>query len=248
MFFFSYIKEIKSRFIYFLISTVMTFIIIYIYSEKYLYYLTKSFVLLDFPKHREFIFTDMTEPIFTYLYMSFLITCFFVLPFFAYNIFSFFKSSFYQSESLIILKEIILLFVFNCLSFYFFLNYIIPKVCQFFLNFEQKDGIILLFLEAKISSFIKFFVYFIYLEIFLSFLIFFVIFGIKKNHISFKLIKSLKKKFLFLSILISAFISPPDLIAQISLTLLLLIFYEIIFIYALYKRNQGYTKRTLKTH
>jgi sec-independent protein translocase protein TatC len=210
--------------------------------------LTKSFILLDFPKHRSFIFTDMAEALFTYFYLSFLITCFLFLPFLAYNSLSFFKSSFYEFDFAKIVKEVFLFFTFNIFSFYVFLHSIIPRICKFFLSFEQKSGVILLFLEAKISSFLSFFLHFIYLNFIISFVIFFAIFGIKKKYINFLSIKSLRQNFFFLSILFSGFISPPDILSQISMTFFLVLMYEFLFFYAVFRKGKEKIRKKKFTH
>lgn len=231
-------QEIKNRTAYSLLSLTLTFSIVYFHSEKFLYFLTKSFILLDFPKHRSFIFTDMAEALFTYFYMSFLITCFLFLPFLAYNLLSFFKSSFYEFDFEKIVKEVFLFFLFNIFIFYIFLYSVIPRICQFFLSFEQKSGVILLFLEAKISSFLSFFLQFIYLSFIISFVIFFAVFGIKKGYINFLSIKSLRQKFFFLSILFSGLVSPPEILSQISITLFFILTYEFLFFYAIFQKRK----------
>lgn len=238
MSFFSYMQEIRNRLIYSLFSIILTFSTVYFHSEKFLYLLTKSFILLDFPNHRGFIFTDMTEALFTYFYMSFVITFLFSLPFLIYNIIGFLKPSFYEFDFSKIIKEIIFFFLFNTLSFWIFFCLIIPKVCLFFINFEQKNGAILLFLEARISSFLSFFLHFISLNFLLTFLMFFAILGIKKDYISFSAIKSLRQKFFFLSLLLSAVLSPPDIISQLSLTFLILLMYEILYFYSIFQKKK----------
>ena len=117
MFFFSYMTEIRNRFIYSLFSLFLTFSVVYLYSEKFLYLLTKSFILLDISKHRGFIFTDLTEGLITHLYVSLLISFLFFLPFLIYNVLSFFKPSFYRLDFIKILKEIIFFFFINICSF-----------------------------------------------------------------------------------------------------------------------------------
>lgn len=181
----------------------------------------------------------MAEALFTYFYMSFLITCFLFLPFLAYNLLSFFKSSFYEFDFAKITKELFLFFAFNIFSFYIFLYFIIPRICQFFLSFEQKSGVILLFLEAKISSFLSFFLHFIYLNFMISFVIFFAVFGIKRKYMNLFSIKSLRQKIFFLSILFSGFISPPDILSQISITFFLVVIYEFLFFYAVFQRKKN---------
>ena len=239
MFFFSYIQEIKNRCLYFLLSTILTFSTVYFYSEKFLYLLTKSFILLDFPKHRGFIFTDMTEALFTYFYMSFLITLLFSVPFLLYSTLSFLKASFYDFDFSKVYKEITYFLLLHSFSFCLFFCFIIPKVCQFFLGFEQENGVILLFLEAKISSFLNFFFHFINLNFILTSLIFIAFLGVKKKYLSFSSIKSLRQKFFFLSLLLSAFISPPDMLSQISLTFLILFLYETLFFFAIFQKKKS---------
>lgn len=240
MFFFSYMTEIRNRFIYSLFSLFLTFSVVYLYSEKFLYLLTKSFILLDISKHRGFIFTDLTEGLITHLYVSLLISFLFFLPFLIYNVLSFFKPSFYRLDFIKILKEIIFFFFINICSFWIFFFMIIPKVCLFFINFEQKDGVIHLFLEARISSFLNFFLYFINLNILLTVLTFFAILGIKKNYVNSYTIQSLRQKFFFLSLLFVALISPPDILSQISLTLLVLFIYEVLYLYSIFQKRKNY--------
>jgi len=231
-------QEIRNRVMYSLFSMVLTFGVVYLYSEKFLYFLTKSFILLDFPKHRGFIFTDMTEALVTHFYMSFLATFLFSLPFLIYNILSFLKPSFYNFDFSKILKEIVSLLWINIVSFGIFFCVIIPKICLFFTNFEQKNGVTRLFLEARISSFLSFFLHFVHINFVLTLLMFFAILGIKKNYVSFLFVKSLRQKFFFFSLLLSAFISPPDILSQISLTLLILFIYEILYFYSIFQKKK----------
>lgn len=236
--FFSYIQEMRNRLIYSLFSLILTFIIVYLESEKFFYFLTKSFILLDFPVHRGFIFTDMTEALVTYFYVSFLITLFISFPLLIYNVLIFVKPGFYRFDFRKLLKEIILFVLFNIFSFWLSFYFIVPKVCLFFINFEQKDGVIRLFLEAKISSFLNFFLYVVNLNFVLTILVFFAILGIRKQQISFSFIRLLRKRFFFLSLLFSAFISPPDILSQISLTLFFLFLYELLYLYSIFQKKK----------
>ena len=129
--------EIKSRFIYLLISTLCTFLMFYNHQIEIVYIIGKPFIELQ----QTFIFLELTEAFYTLLKISGILTILVIIPFFIYHFWSFFIPSFYRFErNKINFFVILFLCLFFCEIFFtYFL--LLPKICNFLLSFEMTSNL-----------------------------------------------------------------------------------------------------------
>lgn len=215
--------EFKLRFFYFLLSFFGTLLTSYFYQLEILYIIGKPFLELQ----QKFVFIDLTEAFYTILYICSILTICITIPFFFYHLWSYFLPSCYVSERKIINNFLLLLFVLVCFEFFFVYIYIFPKICEFLLSFEsKKSGLIMIQLSARIQSYVSLLINF-FLFLLAVFQIPFLFLGLyyKKMCTSYDLCKNRKIVF-FTFLLISAFISPPDILSELIITLLFFFMYE----------------------
>ena len=126
----------------------------------------------------------------------------------------------------------ILIFFFKLFTFFlcvsiFLSNYkLIPLTWEFFLNFKSYYFYNAIHFEAKLNEYLNFYIYIyffcvVYSQIF-AFLLFLqnVFFGTK--------IQRFRKIYYYIFIIVSAIITPPELVTQILLSLNLIFIYELI--------------------
>lgn len=238
--FFYYVKELKYKFMYSLLSILMTIITCYIYINQLIYVFSST--LLHYMNSHRFIFTQLTEVFFTYFKFSIIIGILISIPFILINFWLFLLPGLYKYEKLylnIYICIILLLFIISIIVNYYF---IFPNILKFFLYYENNNLFFPIHFEAKINQFI-FPILLLLFNITLCFqipsifilLLFFKI-------IEFKYLIKKRKYFYIFFIMLSALIAPPDIYSQIILTLIIIGVYEI-FLFILFFFNRFFFYR-----
>jgi len=233
-FFFHHILEAKYRLVYIGLASILSFLVSYLYRIELVYLISKPF--LDF--HRKFIFLDLTEALYTMIYISAAISFIVVLPFVIYQFWAFFIPSTYSGERARFKKFLWIFFVvflFELLFIYFF---IFPLLCGFFMSFEIKStqdtllehypSIWSVELAPRLSTYFQYTLHFFLIILCLFQIPFLFIILYSKGLVdTYSLCK--KRKYVFFScLLIAASVSPPDVLSQSILSLLIYGMYEII--------------------
>lgn len=183
--------------------------------------------------HR-FIFTKLTQILFTYIKFSFILAFFYNLPFLIIHCFYFLNSALYKHEWFYWFK-----IVFLSIFIYFvsiFLNYffIFPKILDLFLNFEKNNYFFPLHFEAKIDDFISTaFLWFFNIIICFQIPIIMHIF-LYYQLIDIKNILINRKYFYLFFIFLSAFLAPPEIITQFILFLFFSFIFELLLLFLLF--------------
>ena len=238
-----YFFEMKYRVLYWMISLILTFLLLYQYQTEMVYLVGRPF----FQFQQTFIFTDISEAFSSIFQVSFFISCFLVIPFLLYQLWSFLIPSSYRCERnsltlwFLLLGSVLFL---ECIILY---TILLPKLCDFLLGFEtsyspleyakdakqpmssdlSQSSCLLLEISIRFRSYIGltekiFYLFFLLLQFPL-----FVVYLSKKGILdSYKLSQS-RKTFFFLSLLLSASLSPPEFSSQISLTFVFFLIYEL---------------------
>ena len=253
--FFSFLKhtvELKVRGMYTFLAFLFTWGLFFYYAEDTLYLLMNPLVSLpnesfanifsEKPEeiakiNQNFIFTKVTEAFFTELRFSFLLTLLWTIPVMLYQIWLFAKPGLYPKESEIFSSFCVAsISLFFC-GVFFGYTYILPIAWHFFTNFEMKDALFQLRLEAKISDFVDIASTWICLvgilfqyPIFLGFLL-------MMGWVSSKTLVERRKFSCLSAFILAACFSPPDILSQVMLAIPLLLFYELaIFLLLLQER------------
>jgi sec-independent protein translocase protein TatC len=244
-----YISEIKNRIILLFLTWVSILVIGYFYKETLLFLFVESDVFKNTEfKVYYFIFTDVTEIFSVYiklvLFVSFQIVFFYLF----YHSFTFLSRGLFITEYYsfkYMLQVILLVWVLSIIMSKYML---IPTMWDFFLNFKTSSFINFYF-EAKLNEYLDFYIrlYYLFIAYCQVFTLLFIFFkGIKTNVL---IIKKSRKLFYYFFILFSTLISPPEVLSQIALALILTFFYELcVFIYIFKTITLQLTRKPIETY
>lgn len=227
------LKELKSRLIKSLIFFFTIFVIFFFNSKIPLDFLSNSLINtitqnINF-KEIELGFFDLISPFALKINLSFIISIYLSVPFFIYQIYRFISPGLYKSEKFFILPYIILspiLFFIGSL-FVFFL--IIPNAQFFFLNISNNFNTshkIRMIIDIQKYISMCFDLFFLFGLAFQFPLIIQIL--LKLNLINVDQLKKIRKFIIVFIFIISAILTPPDILSQIMLAVPLIILYEII--------------------
>jgi sec-independent protein translocase protein TatC len=226
--------EVRFRLFYFVASGIVTLFMSYYYRLELIHLIGRPLYRL----YTKFIFLDLTEALYTVVEVCGMVTVLVMMPLVIYHLWSFFISSCYLSERLHINVIILCFYFFFVLEIYCIYFYIFPKVCGFLLSFEitalhsqsieNLKSLISIELTARIESYVKFLsrLFLLLLSLFQIPFVFYTAY--KKHVITTYGLCSIRKFVFFAGVLLSAFISPPDVISQSLCTCLFVFLYEIV--------------------
>ena len=232
--------EIKLRFFYLFLSTMCTFLLCYNFQIEIVYIISKPFIELQ----QTFIFLELTEAFYTLIKICTILTLLFLTPLLFYHIWVFFVPSFYQIERNKI--KFFFLLVFFLFTVEIFITYLIvlPKICNFLISFEMSseinksginiDPLISVEFKAQIGSYVG-----LTIKIFTLILILFQIplcicFLYSKKILYVSSLYCNRKTLCLLSLLISAFIVPPDITSQLVIAAFIYIIFELLIFIGLF--------------
>jgi sec-independent protein translocase protein TatC len=224
-----YISEIRQRLFYLGISSVWCFGMCYHYKYYYLYLLGKPFLKFQ----RTFIFLDFTEGFTILVHVCILITCLSCIPYILYQSWCFLVPSWYAWERAAWTRLLWWGLVGGTLQLSMIYWSVFPMLCTFFLKFQTTSQIYTLHYLPRITSSITATVWGI-LGCLVMFQIPWVLGAASwQNLLSCWTFAKWRKFALFLCVLISALLSPPDIVSQLILTLYFWVVYEIGIIFGL---------------
>ena len=235
-----YFLEIKNRLVLLLVTWLSTILISYFYKETLLFFIVQPNTFTHINGHLAFfyfIFTDVTEVLAVYLKLITFLSFQFFLIYTIYHFFSFLSPALFQLEYLYCkfgIKTIGLMWLFSAvLSTYF----LIPLTWNFFLSFQDLTVTCSfnLHFEAKLNEYLNFYISFYYLCGF--YCQFFVLLLLFLNYlgINIKVIKRFRKFYYYCFTIISTLISPPEILSQIFISLIVIFMYEFLLLFFLLK-------------
>nr|AEP41012.1 SecY [Phytophthora capsici]AEP41023.1 SecY [Phytophthora capsici]AEP41028.1 SecY [Phytophthora capsici]AEP41044.1 SecY [Phytophthora capsici]AEP41045.1 SecY [Phytophthora capsici] len=221
--------ELKYNFFIILITFFYLFIISYYFSDQLIYLLVNNLLNQNMLKY--FIFTNITEILITNIFIAIFITTFLTIQLSILLIWFFLLKGLYKFENFIFLKFYILFIIFNLFIINFIFTNIIPHIWNFLLNLNFSNLYILtVYFEPKINNYFDF-IFSSFIYIFIIFIYFFFLFFLIFNNIfQIKMIINLRKFFYFKIILLSALITPPDILNFFLICIIFILIFEI-FIY-----------------
>ena len=230
IFYYKYYLEIRNRCLLLLTCWIFTLLTCYSYKETIL------FMLIDSSNHAEqyFIFTDISEIFYVYLQLTFFVSNQITLLMLLYHSIIFLSSGLYKSEY----EKLQFAFQVYTLSWVcsiLLLNkIIIPVSWDFFLSFQEADGIAFFF-EAKIIEYLNYFTN-LYYVCFLNCQLLAVTTLLLNNYSkNIDKIRRFRKLFYILFVIFSTLTTPPDIISQILMSASLITFYEILLFFNILK-------------
>ena len=229
-FFSAYLNELHYRCWYLILGIVLTFFSIYLQAYPILVYLAKPL------KGTQLVLTDLSEFFISVLTLSTYLSFFFSYPLVLYHLLTFFGSSLYKKENIVFTQFIQTSSFIYFLSFLFISQYILPFIIQFLFikptisaaGFIDIQCLPKLHSYVNVSTKILFF--------FLTFyqLILFIFFLLKIKWIKSSFFSQYRKVIYILILLITALLSPPDILSQLILSVCFFIIYEFVILYSVW--------------
>lgn len=229
-------NELKKRVIYTLIFFAFSFIICYSFSKEIYKFL--SFPLMQVMDYNnQFVYTNIAEAFFVKLDISFKSAILLTFPYLLLNIYFFIEPGLYKHERNFIIILMIMVPILFMLGTYFVYYFVMPNAFKFFISFEDDFGDKDLHFLAKIneytslaSSFI--FAFGIAFELPVLLLIF-----VSLKLIDSETLRSNRRISIVIIFIISAILTPPDVLSQFLLALPLLALYELTIYFAIKLEN-----------
>ena len=234
-----FIREIKWRFCYMLLSVVITFTSCYLVAPDLLFWITKP--CQNFQTH--FVFFNIPEALYTTLKVCALVSLCTVIPVFWYQLWSFLVPSFTMSERVRVTRVSILFFVLLSLSIYWTFSIGTPLLVEFLLQYQVHQGSFILKYQATLASYVSWVWSCLLLVSLLAQCPTILFIGLLWGKLKPENITKYRKLIFLLCICLAASLSPPDIVLQTVMTLGLWLYSEFIilcfFIYnALFFKNQ----------
>lgn len=234
----NFFKEIKNRFILTLFSWFFTLATCYIYKKNLLFFIFHSNNKIFIDNCFYFITTDVTDVLAIYLTLSCFITNQLTFVYIVYNVIIFISPGLYEFEHNKI-KTIVKLLLFVIFSNLYFTNeFFLPIFWSFFYNFQVTDTSIPMYFEAKITEYVDFYIFLYYSSgvIFLFYTLCYYL----MNYLIYdtNLFKKLKKTMLVSCFILATLVTPPDILSQVIVGLLLFILNECIVIILIFKMKK----------
>jgi sec-independent protein translocase protein TatC len=229
--------EIKYRFFFSLITWSFLMINCYYFKETLLY----IFMRFSFKSNNNnllyFLTTDVAEVFIAYIQLSSYIANQITMIFLWWHCFLFLSTGLYRFEY-VYWRNVIITTVVCWIMCIFMLNYFIfPNSWDFFLRFQEY----LLFqnltfhFEIKLNEYLIFYksIYYLCCLIFQATVFFFIFLDLFRTNVS--IIKKLRKICYFLFFIFATFVTPPEVLYQLAMSIGIILIYELLIIYMIFK-------------
>jgi len=220
--FFSHLKELRDRLIVCIIAVAIAFIFTYYFKEKLFDFLMQPFLRV-MPAQSSFIFTGITEAFITYFKISVVAALFVAAPVILYEFWMFVAPGLYENEKRYVYPFIFsgsLCFICGALFCYFV---VMPNIYRFFVSYAREFVIPMPDLKNYMGLTLKLLIIFG-----LIFELPLVAFYLSKAGIINARMLARKRRYAILAVfIISAVITPPDVVSMILVALPLWGLYEL---------------------
>ncbi len=216
-------KEIRTRLFYLWLSFLFALITTLSFSLELIYTFVSPFLYYE----RQFICTQLTEPLWSTLQICVWTSFYSFLPLSVYQTVCFFLPSCYSFEKK---KLVVISFLFLflwCVSLFVCHFYLAPKVWHLLLNYQVSCSVVSIQLETRISSYIDSTRHLFGLTVLLFQIPLILFVFLERNLISGDFLSRSRVWFLLLFFLGASFLSPPDWRSQLILALFFFILFEL---------------------
>jgi sec-independent protein translocase protein TatC len=222
----SHIIELKKRVISIFVVFLILFTLFYVLSSNI--YEILSLPLINITNGKtQFVFTGLAEGFFVKLDIAFKTAILFLIPFISYNVYKFIEPGLYKREKIIIKRILFSVPILFMLGAFFVYKLVMPNAFEFFLSFEENSDNISISFLAKMNEYISIVTSLIIafgLAFQLPVILLILVFLNILNSIS---LVSSRRIAIVVIFIISAFITPPDVLSQFLLAIPLMGLYEI---------------------
>lgn len=224
-----HLVEFRSRLMKSCLALVAGFGVSYYYSDKIYAFLVQPLAAAyPNPESRRLIYTSLTEAFLTYVHLSLFSGFFLAFPVIAWQLYMFLAPGMYKNERRVLLPYLIispiLFFLGAALAYY----YIFPQAWKFFVSFETPGvGTLPIQLEAKVSEYLA-----LSMQMLLAFGLAFqlpVLLTLltRVGLASSRALAKGRRYAVLVIVVAAAFLTPPDVLSQIGLSIPLYLLYEL---------------------
>lgn len=227
---FEHLAELRNRLLWSIVAMVVGTGLCYIFVEDIYGFLVRPLAEAMGPgDSQRLIYTNLTEAFFTYIKVAIFAGCFLTFPIVATQIWMFISPGLYKKEKRTILPFLIaspILFFMGGGLVYFV---VLPLAWKFFLSFQSsgESTVLPIMLEARVGDYLDLVMTLIFafglcfqLPILLALLA-------KAGIITADWLVKKRRYAIVVVFIVAAFLTPPDIISQISLAIPLMALYEI---------------------
>ena len=228
--FVSHVKELQARGLYIILSFGLCLGISFLDSSCLIFVLLKPLWKLT---QTNFIFTHTLEALHASIFAHIMVSFLLCLPVGVYHLWAFISPSLYVYEKTLLTKVCQLslgVYVLGILGFYFIL---FPLGCQFFLSFQSS----ILLLEPRVLEYLHFFVQFLIVFLGVCILPFGIFWICKTLKIQPQELQKKRSLGIVGTLLLGAFLAPPDILTQSIIAGFLFIWYEILILSLWIQKN-----------
>ncbi|MGN0929538.1 MAG: twin-arginine translocase subunit TatC [Alphaproteobacteria bacterium] len=241
-----HLTELRSRIIHSLLFFIFAFVFCYTFKDDIYNLITYPLISTLQNNHitSKLIYTKITEAFTSTLSITFSSALFISIPYFAIELWLFITPALYKNEKRYFFPYLLLtpiLFLCGVIFCYFL---VLPQTFDFLISFANSEGMATpLILQAKITEYIDLTI--TLLNAFgLCFLLpIFLILLIKFNILERQTLIKARKYAIILIFIISAILTPPDVISQILLAIPLMLMYELSIILTKQRKIKPTTKK-----
>jgi len=219
-----FINEIKLRFIYCLVGSGLAFVMSYMYSEDLLFW----FIQPNPNIHSHFIFLNLSEALYTTLKIAGLTTICTCIPLYWYHIWSFLTPSCTVTERKTLTQVSILFLFLFVLSIWWTFSIGTPLLTKFLLQFQIQKTSLVVEYQATLYAYVSWVWSCLVVVCVISQFPTVLLVTVLWKKITPTNITNYRKGIFILTVLIAAFISPPDIVIQCVLALSLYLYIEFI--------------------
>jgi len=234
---YKYLLEIKYRLFFSFVAWSFIMVNCYYFKETLLYVFMRFSIKPNNNNLLYFLTTDVAEIFIAYINLSSYVANQIAVIFICCQFFFFLSTGLHMFEYTY-LKTILITTIVCWLMFVFVLNsFIFPTSWDFFLKFQEylSSQNLTFYFEAKLNEYLIFYksIYYLCNLIYQTIVLFFIILDLFKNNLL--IVKKLRKIFYFSFFLLSTFITPPEVIYQITISICIILIYELITIHMILK-------------
>lgn len=224
-----HLLELRNRLMWVVAVFVVAFVVAYIFKLDIYSFLVQPLADSYEGDERRMIFTGLTEAFFTYINLSFFAAFIISFPFIAFQAYQFLAPGLYKNEKALLYPFVFISPILFLLGAAFVYYFIMPLALKFFISFESGAGEtdLPIQLEAKVSEYLSFVTHMI-IGFGLAFQLPVILLLLAKvGLIKLDFLERNRKIAVVIILIAAAILTPPDVISQTGLAVVLYGLYEL---------------------